>query len=268
MNTYGPCLLERTPCSGQESLWVCFHAPDTFVCSHHPDSPAAKEPMLLHAALFRRGLTTKDVQKFPTELLSNETEQRCRQILGKNSLPPKVSAGVLVTLCTSGGAPAFLYTLRSSTLKGRHKGDVSFPGGKCDSSDRDVIDTALREAQEELGVTLSRSTIWGPMKPITDWTGMVIVPVLANIGCLEDLSMKPNREEVESLLTLPLSLACTSSIRGYTCFRQGGRYAYTLPVFRLPGHNVWGLTAMMTDSALSLLFPGSYHSVLSGSRAR
>lgn len=74
--------------------------------------------------------------------------------------------------------------------------------------------------------------------------------------------------QVESLLTLPLSLACTSSSQGYTCFRQRGRYAYTLPVFRLPEHKVWGLTAMMTDSALSLLFPGSYRSAVSGSRSR
>ncbi|XP_040291066.1 nucleoside diphosphate-linked moiety X motif 8 [Bufo bufo] len=222
--------------------------------------------MFLHPALFSRSLCTMESQKLPNEVLTNVAEQRCRQILVKNSLPQKVSAGVLVTLCNSGGAPAFLYTLRSSKLKGRHKGDVSFPGGKCDVSDKDVIDTALREAQEELGVTLPRNTVWGPMKPITDWTGMVIVPVLANIGCLEDLSVNPNPEEVEMLLTLPLSLACTSSIRGYTCFRQHGRYAYTLPVFQVSGHKVWGLTAMMTDSALSLLFPGSYHSVLRGSR--
>ncbi|XP_069836892.1 mitochondrial coenzyme A diphosphatase NUDT8 [Dendropsophus ebraccatus] len=224
--------------------------------------------MFLHPHVVSRSLCTKYLQQLPHNVLTKETEQRCRQILAKNSLPQKVSAGVLVTLCTSGGAPAFLYTLRSSKLNGRHKGDVSFPGGKCDSSDKDVIDTALREAQEELGVTLSRSIVWGPMKPITDQTGMVIVPVLANIGCLEDLSAKPNPEEVESLLTLQISQACTSSVSGYTCFRHRGRYAYTLPVFRLPGHKVWGLTAMMTDSALSMLFPGTYQSVLTGSRTQ
>ncbi|XP_075073422.1 mitochondrial coenzyme A diphosphatase NUDT8 [Mixophyes fleayi] len=224
--------------------------------------------MFLRPSLFSRGLCTKNLQHLPTEALSYETEKRCRQILSKTPLPQKASAGVLVTLCTVRGAPSFLYTLRSSKLKGRHKGDVSFPGGKCDASDRDVIETALREAREELGVAISRNTVWGHMKPITDWTGMVIVPVVAYIGCLEDLAANPNPEEVESLLTLPLSLACTSSARGYTCFRQHGRYSYTLPVFRLPGHKVWGLTAMMTDSALSLLFPNSYSSILSGPRKR
>ncbi|KAM4032342.1 mitochondrial coenzyme A diphosphatase NUDT8-like isoform 2-T3 [Anomaloglossus baeobatrachus] len=156
--------------------------------------------MFLRPALLSRSLCTKDFQQLPNEALTDGTEQRCRQILGKTALPQRVSAGVLVTLCTSRGTPAFLYTLRSSKLKGRHKGDVSFPGGKFDSSDADAIDTALREAQEELGITLPRSTVWGPMKPITDWTGMVIVPVLANIGCLEDLAANPNPEEVSTVL--------------------------------------------------------------------
>ncbi|XP_077310843.1 mitochondrial coenzyme A diphosphatase NUDT8 [Lithobates pipiens] len=224
--------------------------------------------MSLHLSVVQRGLCTKVLPNVPLESLSYETEQRCREVLSRTALPVKASAGVLVTLCTFRGAPSLLYTLRSPKLKGRHKGDISFPGGKCDASDKDIIDTALREAREELGVSVAHSMVWGPMKPITDWTGMVIVPVLANIGCLEDLAAKPNPEEVESLLTLPLSLACTSSSQGYTCFRQRGRYGYTLPVFRLPGHKVWGLTAIMTDSALSLLFPGSYRSVLSGSRSR
>ncbi|XP_044154782.1 nucleoside diphosphate-linked moiety X motif 8 isoform X5 [Bufo gargarizans] len=139
--------------------------------------------MFLHPALFSRSLCTMKSKKLPNEVLTNVAEQQCRQILVKNSLPQKVSAGVLVTLCNSGGAPAFLYTLRSSKLKGRHKGDVSFPGGKCDVSDKDVIDTALREAQEELGVTLPRNTVWGPMKPITDWTAGDVTSCVAPHLC-------------------------------------------------------------------------------------
>ncbi|XP_068111724.1 mitochondrial coenzyme A diphosphatase NUDT8 isoform X2 [Hyperolius riggenbachi] len=152
--------------------------------------------MFLRPSLICRRLCTKVSPCLPDEALSCETEQRCRETLNGNPLPAKASAGVLVTLCTYQGAPSFLYTLRSSKMKGRHKGDISFPGGKCDASDKDVIDTALREAQEELGVSLARSAVWGPMKTITDWTGMVIVPVLAHIGHLEDLSPNPNPQEI------------------------------------------------------------------------
>ncbi|KAM4703782.1 mitochondrial coenzyme A diphosphatase NUDT8 [Rhinophrynus dorsalis] len=219
--------------------------------------------MLLHPRVLSRGLCTRENVHLMSETLTNETERRCRETLSRTPLSPLASAGVLVTLCTSRGVPSFLYTLRSPHLKGRHKGDVSFPGGKRDDSDSDIIQTALREAQEELGVTLTSDTVWGPMKPITDWTGMVIVPVLANLGSLEDLAPNPNPKEVELLLTLPLSLACSNY--GYTHFRQHGRYSYTLPVFRLEGYKVWGLTAMMTDNALSLLLPCSYRSRLHSS---
>ncbi|XP_041425038.1 nucleoside diphosphate-linked moiety X motif 8 isoform X3 [Xenopus laevis] len=179
------------------------------------------------------------VSTFPCEILSTETERRCRKVLSRSMVPPVASAGVLVTLCTFKGTPSFLYTLRSPQLRGRHKGDVSFPGGKHDASDRDIIHTAIREAEEELGVSLKAIAVWGALKPITDW--------------------------VESLLTLPISVACTDASRGYTYFRQRGHYSYTLPVFRLQAYKVWGLTAMMTDSALSLLFPQSYRSFLHAS---
>ncbi|KAG8434863.1 hypothetical protein GDO86_012996 [Hymenochirus boettgeri] len=142
-----------------------------------------------------RGFCSLSNPAFLCNAFLPETEQRCREILSRTSLPPLASAGVLVTLCTFRGAPSFLYTLRSTQLRGRHKGDISFPGGKRDSSDSDIIHTATREAQEELGVPIKANVVWGAMKPITDWTGMVIVPVLANIGTLEDLALNPNPEE-------------------------------------------------------------------------
>lgn len=80
--------------------------------------------MSLHLSVVRRGLCTKVLPNVPAESLTYETEQRCREVLSRTTLPVKASAGVLVTLCTFRGAPSFLYTLRSPELKGRHKGDI------------------------------------------------------------------------------------------------------------------------------------------------
>uniref|UniRef100_A0A8C8SRL3 Nudix hydrolase domain-containing protein n=1 Tax=Pelusios castaneus TaxID=367368 RepID=A0A8C8SRL3_9SAUR len=193
--------------------------------------------------------------------LSWENEQRCRQLLEASTRRYRqeaVTAAVLATLCSVGGCPALLYTLRSSTLTGRHKGDVSFPGGKRDSTDQDVIATALRETREELGLHLGAESVWGIMKPIPSGRGFNVAPVLANVGPLESVCLSPNPQEVEDVFTLPLSHLLQAQNQGYTHFCHQGRYSYTLPVFLNGRYRVWGLTAIITDLTLALLVPSAY----------
>ncbi|XP_058874817.1 LOW QUALITY PROTEIN: nucleoside diphosphate-linked moiety X motif 8 [Acipenser ruthenus] len=164
-------------------------------------------------------------------------------------------AAVLVSLCTVEGQPALLLTLRSSKLTGRHKGDVSFAGGKADPADRDVIETALRETREELGVRVSERRVWGLLRPLREGSGMVIAPVIANLGPLEALPLNPNPDEVEDVFTLSLSHLTDPVNLGYTNFRVDGRYGYTLPVFPRGKHRVWGLTAVVMQQAINIVAP-------------
>ncbi|AWO99313.1 putative nucleoside diphosphate-linked moiety X motif 8 mitochondrial [Scophthalmus maximus] len=200
------------------------------------------------------------------DCLSPENENRCRQILRPNlKLYDSVRAAskgggqrrhasVLVSLCSVEGQPALLFTLRS-TMLGRNKGDVSFAGGKNDPSDRDVVATALRETREELGVNVAEDQVWGVLKPLRDMSGMLIAPVLANLGPLEELSFTPNPGEVEEVFTLSFSHLCNPQNCGYTHFRTGDKYGYTLPVFHNGKHRVWGLTAVALDQTLKLIVP-------------
>ncbi|XP_068174281.1 mitochondrial coenzyme A diphosphatase NUDT8 [Antennarius striatus] len=204
--------------------------------------------------------------------LSLANENRCRQSLGPNLKLYESDEGsealfqregknqakwasVLVSLCSVEGEPAFLFTLRSSKLKGRHRGDVSFAGGKTDPSDSDVVATALREAKEELGVSVTTERVWGILRPLREKSGMMVAPVLANLGPLEKLTLAPNPGEVEEIFTLSLSHLCNPQNRGYTHFRIGSKYGYTTPVFRNGKHRVWGLTAVALDHTLKLILP-------------
>ncbi|XP_077177193.1 mitochondrial coenzyme A diphosphatase NUDT8 [Paroedura picta] len=194
--------------------------------------------------------------------LSWENEQRCRRLLKASTncyTQEPVSAAVLVSLCSVSGVPAVLYTLRSSTMTGLHKGDVSFPGGKRDSCDRDAIATAIRETHEELNLRVGEDCIWGVMKPIPDRRGLSVAPVLANLGPLEHLTLKPNSQEVETVFSLSISHLLKEENQGYTNFCHKRQYSYTLPVFLHGPHRIWGLTAVITDLTLELLAPGTYH---------
>ncbi|XP_037597471.1 nucleoside diphosphate-linked moiety X motif 8 isoform X4 [Cebus imitator] len=175
------------------------------------------------------------------DCLSAEGELRCRRLLATATARLRArpaSAAVLVPLCSVRGVPALLYTLRSSRLTGRHQGDVSFPGGKCDPADQDVVHTALRETQEELGLAVPQEHVWGLLRPVYD--------------------------RVDEVFALPLAHLLQTQNQGYTHFCQGGHFRYTLPVFLHGPHRVWGLTAIITEFALQLLAPGTYQPRLAG----
>lgn len=134
----------------------------------------------------------------------------------------------------------------------------SFPGGKWDPADQDVVHTALRETREELGLTVPEDRVWGALQPVYDQAKNTVVPVLAGVGPLDPQRLKPNPEEVEEVFALPLAHLLQAQNQGYTHFCRGGHFRYTMPVFLHGPHRVWGLTAIITEFTLQLLAPGAY----------
>ncbi|XDV31481.1 hypothetical protein PO909_002473 [Leuciscus waleckii] len=145
-------------------------------CLHSPESHIKRQACSTHSTVRTgqtRGIHRDGQQRSVTgQCLSSGNEARCRRSLQASAAlyerEGKSWAAVLVCLCAVSGDPALLFTLRSAQLKGRHKGDVSFAGGKKDPSDRSVVETALREAGEELGIHVTEDQVWGVMKPLRD----------------------------------------------------------------------------------------------------
>ncbi|XP_039696617.1 mitochondrial coenzyme A diphosphatase NUDT8 isoform X2 [Pteropus medius] len=142
-------------------------------------------------------------------------------------------------------------------LPRRHAGSL-FPGGKRDPADQDVVHTALRETHEELGLVVPEDHVWGILQPVYDQNKTTIAPVLAGVGPLDPQSLKPNPEEVDEVFALSLAHLLQMENQGYTHFRKGSHYHYTMPVFLHGPHRVWGLTAAITEFALQLIAPGAY----------
>src|SRR5579884_1403108 len=93
--------------------------------------------------------------------------------------PRARKAAVLLTLFERDGEPCLLFTRRASTLRA-HSGEIAFPGGSVDVTDQSPVMTALREAEEEIGLEPARVRFLGLLSPVlTNVSNFVIVPVVA-----------------------------------------------------------------------------------------
>ncbi|KAH9504371.1 nudix (nucleoside diphosphate linked moiety X)-type motif 8 [Bulinus truncatus] len=171
------------------------------------------------------------------------------------------SAAVLVPLCTVNNEPSLLLTLRSSKLK-KHRGQVSFPGGNVDKSDKDFAHTALRETQEELGISPATFDVWGQMNSLPGSDGKkVVYPILARTGEISVEKLLINSDEVQEAFSVPLRHLCDRKYFAVTHFRDGP--GYTLPVYSGAAHRIWGLTAVIVHQTLSILAPDLYRCKIS-----
>jgi len=140
-------------------------------------------------------------------------------------------------------------TERRADLR-RHAGEVAFPGGRRDPGE-DLVTTALREAEEEIGLGREHVDVVGALAPVgTLVTGFRVYPL---VGVIEaGHTWVPERGEVARVLELPLA-----GLRDGRRFRPLVRQGMPVPTvhYVLDGHLVWGATARMLHQLLGRLAP-------------
>lgn len=148
-------------------------------------------------------------------------------------------AGVLVAVLTHATRPMLLLTKRSSAMR-HHPGQIALPGGKQDVSDPDVIATALREAQEEVGLPVQSAEILGLLPPHETITGFRVHPVLALVRKPFTPRLEPG--EVAEVFTVPLShiLDLNNFSARSRRWRRQRRGYLTVPY---GPYYIWGATA-------------------------
>jgi 8-oxo-dGTP pyrophosphatase MutT (NUDIX family) len=147
---------------------------------------------------------------------------------------------------------AFFPLIKRPSYPGAHSGQVSFPGGKVEPNDPDLVYTALREAEEEIGIDASKVEVLGRLTDLYIPTSNFLVsPVL---GFLEETPrFVPEAREVARIIPTAISLVGQPQIRQRTTIPIGeGRHLET-PYFALDGEVVWGATAMILSELLQLL---------------
>ena len=157
------------------------------------------------------------------------------------------AAAVLVPIISNKEGYKILLTHRSKKLDD-HAGQISFPGGRIDNSDKSPKNTALREAYEEIGLNESSVEILGHLDAYATATGFRILPIVSIIK--ENFDTKINPIEVESIFYLPMEFLMNpenhKKERG-TYKRQSTSYKieYEYNVITYENHHIWGATAAM-----------------------
>ncbi len=159
-----------------------------------------------------------------------------------------VAAAVLVPLFRVSGATHVVLTRRRADLR-RHAGEISFPGGRRDDTDPTLADTALREAEEEIGLPPAEVQLIGELPPTSTFaTNYVIHPFVATIPA--GLAWRVSPREVDAVLELPLSrirdgrTIATLKRRGIT---------FQTDAYTVGDDLIWGATARIIEQLLGRL---------------
>ena len=160
-------------------------------------------------------------------------------------------AGVLILLYADGG-DIWMPLIQRPIYQGVHSGQMALPGGKVEQTDLDIIDTALRETHEEIGVKVLRSAVLGKLSDIyIPPSNMTVTPVIATTLTRP----KYTREVSEVAKILDIALSQLKDTKNMTSC-EVGRYddkPLSAPAYVLSDKVVWGATAMMLSEFLHIL---------------
>lgn len=190
-------------------------------------------------------MAATDKSRFPEFIRSRLLSRRKRGL----SLEGYTPCAVLVPLFLKSGRYHLLFTERSRSVRD-HKGQISFPGGCREKADADLVQTALRETEEEIGLKPAAVEVLGELGDLFTPTRYRITPF---VGWIRDpMTLKLNRDEIERAFEIPLDhLANPRNFKSEASELYDRSFDY--PFFRYRGHTIWGATGRITREFLSLL---------------
>ncbi len=158
-------------------------------------------------------------------------------------------SAVLVALHDSAAGPSVVLTRRTSNLS-THRGEMAFPGGRVEEGES-LLDAAVREANEEVGLDPSLVTPWGMLDTLSTMVSSSrIHPVVATLPVFPELVA--HDREVERIVHVPLAeLAHADTYRRESWVRGG--HEVDIHFFEIEGDTVWGATGRMLHQLLDLL---------------
>mgnify|MGYP000303674372 CR=1 FL=1 len=159
-------------------------------------------------------------------------------------------ASVLIALTDHPTEPEVILTQRSVHLSS-HSGEVAFPGGKHDLTDPDLLYTALREAEEEVGLSPEQVDVIAPLGQVMSKNRLQVTPWVGIVP--HDVSLKANPDELDAIFRVPLSYLMNDPRRRTDAIRLT-HVTHYVPAWEFEGYLIWGLTAYMLAELLNVGF--------------
>jgi 8-oxo-dGTP pyrophosphatase MutT (NUDIX family) len=169
-------------------------------------------------------------------------------VYNNNDFPPKESA--VLALLYPENNEIMLVLIKRASDNSVHSGQISFPGGQAEPSDKNATDTALRETEEEIGIDRNKITVIGKLSEVyISPSNFNVIPFVGFMN--EKPSFNPN-EEVDKVITTAISYLKTPEAK--TIKKVTTAYAVNLeaPCFIVEGETLWGATAMMINELLEV----------------
>ena len=170
------------------------------------------------------------------------------QLSFKQSKPQEglPKAAVLIAV-TDEDSPKIIYTLRSNKVSS-HQGEVSFPGGMQEESDTSLIMTALRESEEEIGLSQNCVEILGSLDTMVSRFNVSVTPFVGVIP--REVELNTTSQEIEACFRVPLSFLLKDKRYRNDEVNRNGETFY-MPAYKYSSYVIWGLTAMITVNFLN-----------------
>lgn len=148
-------------------------------------------------------------------------------------------AAVLVPVTDHSREPEIILTKRADHLSS-HSGEVSFPGGKWEQGDQSLVETALRESEEEIGLPPAVVEVINVQPHLYSLWGIKVTPYVGIVP--PDVELEANPDELHSLFRVPVGFFLEDRRSRTDVYINNGREWWS-PVYHYDGYKIWGLTA-------------------------
>jgi 8-oxo-dGTP pyrophosphatase MutT (NUDIX family) len=190
-----------------------------------------------------------------TDPNADDLIQRIKAILAHREVkrvavgPGLIRAAVLLPLFIKDGSCHILFTKRTDKVR-YHKGEISFPGGNYDATDKDLLATALREAHEEIGLKPQDVYLLGALDEMMTMTDFIVSPFVGFIPY--PYTFIPSHEEIDEIIILPLTGFLKEGVLSEE-YRTYNERTEKVSVYQCGGHVIWGATAKILRQFLEII---------------